>query len=197
MAVREGIDRKRTVVPECAMRTYISIAAGVLAIVGLCATSGAAQQVSKPSVPGIKNLARLETTIACAGAITPESVPAIKQMGFVSIINLRLASEPDADIEREAAAAKAAGLRYFHVPFDGKPDPEAARQFLDAITTVGAEPAFVHCAGGNRAATMWLIKRIAVDHWDVDRATTEAVALGQTSTALREFAIAYAQAHQR
>jgi len=197
MTVREGIDRKSAVVPEYVMRTHILTAAGAMAIVGLCATSGAAQQVSKPSVPGIKNLARLETTIACAGAITPESVPAIKQMGFVSIINLRLASEPGADIEREAAAAKAAELRYFHVPFDGKPDPEAARQFLDAITTVGAEPAFVHCAGGNRAATMWLIKRIAVDHWDVDRATTEAVALGQTSTALREFAIAYAQAHQR
>jgi uncharacterized protein (TIGR01244 family) len=198
VSVREGIDRERTVVPECAMRTYISVAAGVLAIVGLCATSGAAQQVSKPSVPGIKNLARLETTIACAGAITPESVPAIKQMGFVSIINLRLASEADANIEGEAAAAKGAGLRYFHVPFNGStPDPEAARQFLDAITSEGAEPAFVHCAGGNRAATMWLIKRIAVDHWDVDRATTEAVALGQTSTALREFAIAYAQSHQR
>ena len=183
--------------PEYVMRTHILIAAGVLAIAGLSATSDAPQQVTKPSVPGIRNLARLETTIACAGAITPEAVPAIKEMGFVSIINLRLASEPGADVEREAAAAKAAGLRYFHVPFDGKPDPEAARLFLDSIKTAGDEPAFVHCAGGNRAATMWLIKRIAVDHWDVDRATTEAVALGQTSTAQREFAIAYAQSHQR
>jgi uncharacterized protein (TIGR01244 family) len=198
MPVREGIDRERTVVPECAMRTPMFIAAGVLAITGLCATSDAAQQVTKPSVPGIRNLARLETTIACAGAITPESVPAIKEMGFVSIINLRLASEPGADVEREAAAAKAAGLRYFHVPFNGTtPDPEAARQFLDAITTEGAQPAFVHCGAGNRAATMWLIKRIAVDHWDVDRATAEAIALGQTSMTLRQFAIDYAQAHPR
>jgi uncharacterized protein (TIGR01244 family) len=118
-------------------------------------------------------------------------------MGFASIINLRLASEQGAEVEKEAAAAKAAGLRYFHVPFNGTPDPDAARQFLDAITTEGAEPAFVHCAAGNRAATMWLIKRIAVDHWDVDRATAEAVALGQTSAPLREFAIAYAQAHPR
>jgi uncharacterized protein (TIGR01244 family) len=179
------------------MRTYMLVAAGVLAVAGLGPPIEAVQQVSKPSVPGITNLARLETTIACAGAITPESVPAIKEMGFVSIINLRLASEPGADVEREAAAAKAAGLRYFHVPFNGKPDPEAARQFLDAITSEGAEPAFVHCAAGNRAATMWLIKRIAVDHWDVDRATAEAVALGQTSTTLRQFAIDYAQAHPR
>jgi len=174
------------------------VVASLLAVVsGLCAVPASAQQVTKPSVPGIRNLARLETTIACAGAITPESVPAIKEMGFVSIINLRLASESGADIEREAAAAKTAGLRYFHVPFNGTPNPEAAGQFLDAITSAGAEPAFVHCAGGNRAATMWLIKRIAVDHWDVDRATTEAMALGQTSVPLREFAITYAQSHRR
>ncbi len=173
------------------------IVTSLLASSALVAMPASAQQVTKPSVPGIRNLARLETTIACAGAITPESVPAIREMGFVSIINLRLASEPGADVEREAEAARAAGLRYFHVPFNGTPDPEAARQFLDAITSAGAEPAFVHCASGNRAATMWLIKRIAVDHWDVERATAEAAALGQTSVPLREFAITYAQAHRR
>jgi len=70
-------------------------------------------------------------------------------------------------------------------------------EFLDAITSKGAEPAFIHCAGGNRAATMWLIKRIAVDHWDADRATKEAIALGQTSEELRKFAIEYGEAHKR
>jgi hypothetical protein len=41
---------------------------------------------------------------------------------------------------------------------------------------------------------MWLIKRLAVDRWDVERATTEATALGLTNAALRRFAIDYAQA---
>ena len=177
------------------MRTAICLTAGVVALVA--ASAAAAQNVTRPSVPGIKNLARIETTIACAGAITPASVPAIKEMGFVSVINLRVATEPGADIEKEAAAATAAGLRYFHVPFDGTPDPDAARAFLDAITSENAEPAFIHCSGGNRAATMWLIKRIAVDHWDVDRAVAEATALGQTNPALRRFAIEYAQSHRR
>jgi hypothetical protein len=83
------------------------------------------------------------------------------------------------------------------VPFAGKPDPAAAEAFLTAITTKGAEPAFIHCGGGNRAATMWLIKRIAVDHWPVERATTEAIALGQTNPELRQFAIDYGTSHQR
>lgn len=170
---------------------------GLVGVTALYAPPASAQQVTRETVPGITNLARLETTVACSGAITADAIPAIKQMGFASIVNLRVATEPGADVEKQAAAAKAAGLRYFHVPFDGKPDPKAAGAFLDAITTPGAEPAFIHCAGGNRAATMWLIKRLAVDRWDVDRATKEAQALGQTSAALRQFAVEYAQANPR
>jgi len=180
------------------MRVRLSVAIALAAAGWTSAGSALAQQVTRESVPGIRNLARLESTVACAGATAAEAVPEIKKMGFVSIINLRLPTETGADVEREEAAAKAAGLRYFHVPFDGaKPDPEAAGRFLDAITSKDAEPAFIHCGAGNRAATMWLIKRLAVDHWDVERATKEAVALGQTSEPLRQFAIEYAQAHPR
>ena len=175
-------------------RSFVAV---IVAAFCLCAGSALAQQVTKENVPGIRNLARLETTVACAGAITPESVVEVKKMGFVSVVNLRLATEEGAEVEKEAAAAKAAGIRYFHVPYDGSADPKAADAFLTAITTKGAEPAFIHCAGGNRAATMWLIKRIAVDHWDVDRATKEATLLGQTNPAMRQFAIEYGQAHKR
>lgn len=178
------------------MRSCVFFAALVAAF-SLCGGSVLAQQVTKENVPGIRNLARLETTVACAGAITPESVVEVKKMGFVSIVNLRLASEEGANVEKEEAAAKAAGLRYFHVPYDGSADPKAAEAFLRAITTRGAEPAFIHCAGGNRAATMWLIKRVAVDHWDVERATKEATLLGQTNPTMRQFAVDYAQAHKR
>ena len=178
------------------MRSRLFFAA-LFAALCLCGGSALAQQVTKENVPGIRNLARLETTVACAGAITPESVVEVKKMGFVPIVNLRLASEEGANVEKEEAAAKAAGLRYFHVPYDGSADPKAAEAFLRAITTRGAEPAFIHCAGGNRAATMWLIKRVAVDHWDVERATKEATLLGQTNPTMRQFAIDYAQAHKR
>jgi uncharacterized protein (TIGR01244 family) len=175
----------------------LSYAAALIAL-----TLGApvlAQQVTKPELPGVRNYARLETTVACAGAISAEqAVPAIKKEGFVSIINLREANEPDANVEREESLARTAGLKYFHVPFNGSaPDPKAADAFIAAITSPGAEPAFIHCSGGNRAATMWMIKRLVVDHWDADRATKEAMALGQTSAPLRQFAVDYARSHQR
>jgi uncharacterized protein (TIGR01244 family) len=156
------------------------------------ATTLHAQEVTKTPVEGIRNFARLGTTVACAGATSAGALAEIKKMGFVSVINLRLASEPNAEVEKEEAAAKEVGLRYFHVPFDGKPNPAAADQFLAAITTPGAEPAFIHCAGGNRAATMWLIKRLVVDGWDQERAVKEAAALGQTSEELRKWALEYA-----
>ena len=162
------------------------------------ATLMAAQQVTKETVAGVTNFARLETTVACAGATKVEALPELKKMGFVSVINLRLATEQGADLEAEAAAAKAAGLRYYHIPFNGQmPETAVADKFLDAITTKGSEPAFIHCAGGNRAAAMWLVKRLAVDHWDADRATKEATALGLTSPALIQFAKDYASSHKR
>ena len=77
-----------------------------------------AQNVTKETVPGVTNFARLETTLACAGATTSAAVPGLKKMGYASIINLREASEAGADIEGEAAAAKAAGINFIHLPFN-------------------------------------------------------------------------------
>jgi uncharacterized protein (TIGR01244 family) len=168
--------------------------AGVLVAL---AAPAAGQEVTKDPVTGSRNFARLGTTVACAGATEAEALPEIKKMGFVSVINLRLASEPNAEIDKAQATAKELGLKYFHVPFDGKPNPEAADQFLAAITAQGAEPAFIHCAAGNRAATMWLIKRLVVDGWDEDRAVKEAAALGQTSETLRTWALDYARAKRK
>jgi hypothetical protein len=59
------------------------------------------------------------------------------------------------------------------------------------------QPAFIHCASANRAAALWMVKRIAVDHWDVERASIEAAALGLTNSALRAFAIEQAQKRRR
>jgi hypothetical protein len=44
---------------------------------------------------------------------------------------------------------------------------------------------------------MWLIKRLAVDHWEVERAVAEATALGQTSQSLRQWAIDFAATNRR
>jgi len=155
-------------------------------------------QVTKETVDGVTNFVKLETTVACAGAVKATAVPELKKMGFASIVNLRQATEAGADLEAEASAAKEAGIRYYWIPFNGQmPDPAVADKFLDAVTAKGSEPAFIHCASGNRAAVMWMIKRMVVDHWDANRAGQEATALGMTSAPLKQFALDYAQTHKR
>jgi uncharacterized protein (TIGR01244 family) len=180
------------------MKSRMLIAVALLAAVCLAVAPAGAQQVTAGTMDGVTNLKTLETTVACSGAIKATAVPEIKKLGFAAIINLRQPTEQGADLEGEAAAAKAANIHYYSIPFNGQmPDPAVADKFLDAITVKGNEPAFIHCAGGGRAATMWFIKRMVVDHWDVDRAATEATALGMNSAALKQFAINYAQTHKR
>ena len=102
-------------------------------------------QVVRQEVAGIRNFAKIESTVACAGAITPAAIQEIKQMGYTSIINLRLATEEGADIDGNIAAAKAAGIRYYHIPFSaGMPDPAVVDTFLKTITAPGVQPAFIH-----------------------------------------------------
>jgi uncharacterized protein (TIGR01244 family) len=180
------------------MKSQFLIVATLISSLWLVASPARAQEVTKETVEGITNFHRIETTVACSGAIKATAVPDIKKYGFASIINLRQASEDGANLEAEEAAAKAADIHYYSIPFSSTaPDAAAVDKFLDAITTKGSDPAFIHCAGGGRAATMWFIKRLVVDHWDVDRAAKEATDLGMTSPTLKKFAIDYAQAHKR
>jgi uncharacterized protein (TIGR01244 family) len=157
----------------------------------------AAQQVTKEEVPGIRNLSRLETTVACAGATEVDAIPNVKKMGFVSMINLRQAAEPGANVPQAEAAAKAAGLKYIHIPMDAAaPDAAVADRFLDAIKQPGNQPAYIHCASANRAAAMWFIKRVQIDRWESSRSMKEAEALGLASAPLKQFVTNYVNTHK-
>jgi protein tyrosine phosphatase (PTP) superfamily phosphohydrolase (DUF442 family) len=117
----------------------------LLTFVGCLIGTAASAQVVRQEVPGIRNFAKVESTVACAGAIAPSAISGIKEMGYASIINLRLPTEQGADIEGNIAAAKAAGIPYHHIPFNGsQPDPAVVDTFLKTITAPGVQPAFIH-----------------------------------------------------
>ena len=153
-------------------------------------------QVTTENVAGVTNFRQVKSTVACAGATTPEAMRGIKDMGFVSIVNLRQASENGADVEAGSAAATTAGLKYIHIPMNGAaPDPKVFEQFIAAAREPANNPMFVHCGSGNRAAAVWFVKRIVVDGWTIERASEEADALGLRSAPLKQAALDYAKSH--
>lgn len=169
----------------------------VLAVAAFSASLAIAQ-VKKSTVDGVRNFAAVETTVACAGATTPQALSGIKKLGYASVINLRLATEQGADLEAEEAAAKIANIAYFHIPMDSaKPEVAVADRFMQIVTAPASQPAFIHCASGNRAAALWMIKRVLIDKWDTDRASEEAAQLGLTSSGLKTFALDYIQSHRK
>ena len=173
-------------------------------VVGLtvAASPAAAQPVETP-VEGVTNFTQVDVTMACAGATTPSAVAGLKAMGFKTVVNLRMASEEGADLEAERAAAAAAGLRYVHLPFNtpasSADDVEpTVREFLRVTSDAANQPIFVHCAGGGRAAAMWMIKRVVIDGWDGPRAWTEALqSYDEPTSPALNWAKAYAAARRK
>ena len=176
------------------LRKGTATAVAVAAILALAAAGAA--QVNTETLAGVTNFRQVKSTVACAGATTPEAMRGIKDMGFASVVNLREASENGANVDAESAAAATAGLTYIHIPMNGAaPDPAVFDRFIEAARTPANQPMFIHCASGNRAAAVWLTKRVVVDGWTLERASEEAETLGLRSAPLKQFAVDYAKAH--
>jgi len=168
---------------------------GAIAFVALVVASTSAQ-VKKSDMPGVRNYSRVDATVGCGGAVDPTAMTALKKEGYVSVINLRLATEPGADIDAGRAAAQSAGLKYIHLPFNGaSPDPKVVSDFLGAVADKGNQPVFIHCGSANRVGAVWMIKRVLQDGWAIDRAQTEAEAIGLQSPQLVAFAAGYIKEH--
>jgi uncharacterized protein (TIGR01244 family) len=157
-----------------------------------------AQAPVKETIPGSTNVTRVDATVMCGGATTAEAYPELKRRGFTSVVSLRREQEPGADIAGAKAAAAAAGLKYIHIPIDSNAITDAdVETFLKAVGDRANQPVYIHCASANRVGAMWLIKRVVLDGWEVQRATDEAVAIGLTHEALKQFAVTYATAHKK
>ena len=69
--------------------------------------------------------------------------------------------------------------------------------FLAAVGDKSNQPVFIHCGSANRVGGLWMIKRVLQDGWAVDRAQTEAEAIGLQNPQLVAFANIYIQEHAK
>ncbi len=135
---------------------------------------------------GIVNFTQVDATVACAGDTPKEAIATLPGMGFVSVINLRLAQEPG--VADEAQAAHDAGLGYFHLPMDpNAPTFETAEQFLAIVGDTANQPVYIHCASANRVGAVWAIKRVVQDGWTREDAIAEGQRIGLKSPVMLDF----------
>ena len=164
----------------------------------LVLSTAAFAQVVKQERAGIVNFSRVDAVVACGGATETSALDGLAKDGFKSVINLRMASEANANIELNAAHARSLGLKYIHIPFNAaQPEPKVLDEFLAAIGNKANQPAYVHCGSANRVGAVWLAKRVLQDGWTVEKATEEAKLIGLRSEPLEKFALSYIAAHKK
>ena len=161
-------------------------------------TAAVAQTPVKQERAGIVNFTKVDAVVACGGATETTALDGLAKDGFKSVINLRLATEPNANIELNAAHAKSLGLKYIHLPFNGQqPDNAVVDQFLASVAYKANQPAYIHCGSASRVGAMWLVKRVMQDGWTVEKATEEAKLIGLRSEPLEKFAKDYIAAKKK
>jgi uncharacterized protein (TIGR01244 family) len=173
-----------------------AIASAMLVVVAGLAVS--AQLVEKADVAGVQNFSRIEPGVSAGGATEPSAVAELARQGYRTVISLRTSAEPGANLGAVEEAARAAGLNYIHVPFDGKlPDVGAIDRFLEAMTDPGIRPVYIYCSSGNRVGALWMARRMLVDGWPAERAVAEARAIGMNKPETEQFVLDYVKAVRR
>ena len=106
-------------------------------------------------------LKRINDHVTVSGQIQPEDVAALKEAGFVAIVNNR----PDGEAPDQpsgaaiAAAAEAAGLAYHAIPLGREGvSPDMVEQ-TRAVLEGSAGPVFCFCRSGTRSTTLWALSQ--------------------------------------
>ncbi len=101
---------------------------------------------------------RVNDRLSVSPQIALGDVARAKALGFVTIINNRPDGEaPDQPSGAEiAAAAKAIGLDYIHIPVSGMPTPQQVEAQREAIAA-SEGPVLAYCRSGNRCMVTWSI----------------------------------------
>lgn len=132
-------------------------------------------QSGRDRVEGVQNFGRVTDRYFRGGAVTPEGIRILAEMGVRTIIDLR--DEPTAD---EPAVSRHNRIKYFNFPMTGHdtPDDKAVSEILSLIQDA-KEPVYVHCsAGKHRAGTIAALYRMRVQGWSKDRAWAEQQSYG-------------------
>lgn len=165
------------------MRNTISVS---LLCLSVFACSAGLQ--TKPGLTSLPNVSFHGPDRVAAGKLEPADIPKLAAAGIKEVIDLRDDSEtPDFD---EAAAVRAAGMRYHSLPIRGPQDlTEENVRTLDALLrSAGDSPTLVHCASSNRVGALMALRAASLQGMSNDDAVEigRAWGLGSLEPAVRE-----------
>ena len=117
----------------------------------------------------IKRFAKVSDALY-RGADPQAALNWLKKRGIKTLINLRTTDD-------YRKAAKAAKLKYFHLPMHTscRPPELLLKRFLEIVTNKENQPVYVHCHYGiHRTGTLVAVYRMEVEGWDARKALAEA-----------------------
>ncbi len=131
---------------------------------------------------GLMNVKRAITPAITVGDQPTEAdLKALKDEGYVGVVNLRNDGEPEQPLSpaAEGEQARALGLEYLHYGVGAaplsKPGVESVCEFLDKHA---AGKVLVHCRKGSRGAALVLLHEAKARNWSADEAIARGRAMG-------------------
>jgi len=182
--------------PGNLVRKVMTMKTCLLVLAALLAVGSATHAQQTPEFVSTPNFVQVGEQFYIGGQPAMNDLARLKARGIRAIVNLRVPAEYNA--AEEEAKAKELGLRYFNIPVNpANLQDSQVEQFLKITSDRQNQPAFIHCAGGPRAAAFWMIRRVLVSGWKIEDAETEAQKMGLRNPALLEFARNYIARHPK
>ncbi len=146
-------------------------------------TRPAGTGVAAIAIPNAKSAAE---QILTGGQPTEEHLQQAKDNGVKVVVNLRTKAEEDA-YATEAAKVESLGMKYVHLPIDGKNgdglNEENARKLAELVAE---KPALVHCTSGERVGALFALKAFYVDKLPAEQALEVGKANGMTKPSIEK-----------
>jgi uncharacterized membrane protein YkoI/protein tyrosine phosphatase (PTP) superfamily phosphohydrolase (DUF442 family) len=156
-------------------RLFPRIVLPILALAIFSVASITLAQSGREQIEGVKNFGRVTDRYFRGGAVTPDGIRTLAEMGVRAIIDLR--DNPNAD---EPTVCQRNSILYFSFPMTGHDTPsDKAVSEIFSIIQKAKEPVYVHCsAGKHRAGTIAALYRTRVQGWPKERAWAEQQSYG-------------------
>ncbi len=121
--------------------------------------------------------------ISIGGQPTAEDLQQAGEQGFRTVINLRTDDEAGVLTEEERLV-EGAGMTYAPIPVAPDTlDDIAVERFSQALASVDALPAYVHCKSGGRAGVMTLLHLAIYHGWSLEQTLQEGEKRGNIAPA--------------